>query len=284
MAARSYLYVPGDQPSKVAGAAGRGADALVLDLEDAVAPGRKDEARTTVGEYVRAAEPGAGPELWVRVGSDALEDDAAAVVGPSLAGLFVPKSDPEQVARAEGVLSHLESERGLPVGSVRLVALVEHAGGLRDAAAVAAHPRVDRLGLGEADLAADLGLVPGPDREELWPYRAQVVLASTLARCGRPIGPVETDLRDAGLLERSTRRLLRQGFRARTALTPGQVAVINAVLTPSPDEVERATAVLEALDAATRTGSGVAVDATGRIVDEAVARSAREVLSRARPG
>lgn len=282
MAARSYLYVPGDQPSKLAGAAGRGADALVLDLEDAVSPPRKDEARSLVGEHLRAAGPGAGPELWVRVSTEAMELDIDAVVTAALTGVFVPKADPEQVARAAAALSRVEAERGLPAGSLRLIALVEHAEGLRDAAAVAAHPRVDRLGLGEADLAADLGLVPGPEREELWHYRAQVVLASALARCGRPIGPVETDLRDAELLERGTRRLLRQGFRARTTLTPAQVAVVNRVLTPSADEVARATAVVAALEAATRAGSGVAVDTDGRIVDEAVARSAREVLSRAR--
>jgi len=282
MNARSYLYVPGDQPAKLAGAAGRGADALVLDLEDAVAAERKDAARALVGDHLRTVEGGVGPELWVRVGTESLEDDAAAVVLPSLTGLFVPKADPEQVGRADAALSRLELERGLQAGSVRLVALVEHAEGLRDAVSVAGHARVDRLGIGEADLAADLGLVPGPEREELWAYRAQVVLACTLARCGRPVGPVETDLRDSDLLERSTRRLLRQGFRARTALTPGQVAVINAVLTPTADEVARATAVVGALDAATRAGSGVAVDDAGRIVDEAVARSAREVLSRAR--
>ncbi len=283
MAARSYLYVPGDQPAKLAGAAGRGADALVLDLEDAVTPGRKAGARALVGAHLRGLEPGAGPQLWVRVSTEELEDDVEAVLTPSLDGLFVPKADPEQVARADAMLSRLEAERGLPDRSVRVIPLVEHAEGLRDAAAVAAHPRVDRLGLGEADLAADLGLVPGPEREELWPYRAQVVLASTLARCGRPVGPVETDLRDADLLEHGTRRLLRQGFRARTTLTPAQVAVVNRVLTPSADEVARATAIVAALEAAARSGSGVAVDADGRIVDEAVVRSARDVLSRARP-
>ncbi len=282
-AARSYLYVPGDQPSKLDSAAGRGADALVLDLEDAVAPGRAEQARALVAEHLRAAAPGSGPQRWVRVSTEGLEDDAVAVVGPALVGLFVPKVDSEQVTRADAVLGRLEAERGLPVGSVRLIGLVEHAEGLRDAAEVASHPRVDRLGLGEADLAADLGLVPGPEREELWPYRTQLVLASALARCGRPVGPVETDLRDTELLERSTARLLRQGFRARTALTPAQVAVVNRVLTPSADEVARATAVVEALEAAARSGSGVAVDAAGRIVDEAVARSAREVLDRARP-
>ena len=280
MAARSYLYVPGDQAERLAGAARRGADALVLDLEDAVPATRKDEARRLVGDYLREDAEGR-PALWVRVTGDRLDDDAAAVVGPGLSGLFLPKADAVQADRADEVLLRLERDRGLAERSVRLVPLIESAQGLHDAAEVAAHPRVDRLGIGEADLAADLGVLPGPEREEMWVFRAQVVAASARAGAGRPVGPVETALRDDELLERSTARLLRQGFRARTCLTPRQVEVVNRVLTPSADEVARARALVDALDAATASGTGVAVDSDGRIVDEAVVRSAREVLERA---
>lgn len=280
MAARTYLYVPGDQPERLAGAARRGADALVLDLEDAVAAARKDEARRLVAAYLRE-DAGARPPVWVRVTTQGLEEDVAAVVGSALAGVFLPKADAAQVDRADAVLLRLERERGLAERSVRLLPLVESAGGLHDAARVAAHPRVDRLGLGEADLAADLGVLPGPEREELWVFRAQVVAASARAGAGRPVGPVETALRDEDLLERSTTRLLRQGFRARTCLTPRQIEVVNRVLTPSDDEVARARALVAALDTAIASGTGVAVDADGRVVDEAVVRSAREVLERA---
>lgn len=280
MAVRSYLYVPGDQAERLAGAARRGADALVLDLEDAVPATGKEQARRLVGAYLRE-DAGDRPPVWVRVTTEGLEDDAAAVVGGRLTGLFLPKADATQVDRADEVLRRLERDHGLDEGSVRLLPLVESAQGLHDAFAVAAHPRVDRLGIGEADLAADLGVLPAPEREEMWPYRAQVVAASARAGTGRPVGPVETALRDEDLLERSTARLLRQGFRARTCLTPGQVAVVNRVLTPSADEVARARALVDALGAATASGTGVAVDADGRIVDEAVVRSARDVLERA---
>ncbi len=280
MPARSYLYVPGDQPERLAGAARRGADALVLDLEDAVAAARKDEARRLVGAYLDEDGP-ARASVWVRVTTASLEDDAAAVVGPRLTGLFLPKADAAQVSRADAVLGRLEQERGLVAGAVRLLPLVESARGLHDAAVVASHPRVDRLGVGEADLAADLGVLPGPEREEMWPYRAQLVAACTRAGCGRPVGPVETALRDEDLLERSTSRLLRQGFRARTCLTPRQVEVVNRLFTPSAEEVARARALVAALEDATAAGTGVAVDAEGRIVDEAVVRSARDVLERA---
>jgi citrate lyase subunit beta/citryl-CoA lyase len=102
------------------------------------------------------------------------------------------------------------------------------------------------------------------------------VVASAAAGLLPPVGPVHTEVRDLSALERTTELLLRQGFRARTAITPTQVATINAVFTPSPEEVERARATVALLSGST----GVAVDADGRMVDEAVVRSAREVLAR----
>ena len=281
MAPRSYLYVPGDTARLLDGAAGRGADALVLDLEDAVAADRKQAARRLVADHLAQVEEGPGPERWVRLNAEALELDAAAVVGPNLAGVFLPEADLALVRRADDVLAALERARGLDPGAVRAIALVESAAGLRDAAALAAHPRVARLGLGEADLAADLGVVPGAEREEMWPYRAQVVLAGALGGCDRPVGPVETAVRDLQLLERGTHRLLRQGFRARTCLAPAQLDVVHRVFTPSGEEVARARAVLDALATASDAGSAVALDPEGHLVDEAVARSAREVLERA---
>lgn len=282
MPARTYLYVPGDSPRLLDGAAGRGADALVLDLEDAVAAGRKQATRRLVADHLAGVEPGAGPQRWVRVNAETLEADAAAVVGPTLTGVFLPKADLALVRHTDDVLATLEQACGLDQGGVRVIALVESAAGLRDAVALAAHPRVARLGLGEADLAADLGVVPGPEREEMWPYRAQVVLAGVLGGCDHPVGPVETAVHDLDLLQRGTHRLLRQGFRARTCLAPAQLDVVHRVFTPSEPEVAHARAVVEALAAASSTGSAVALDPEGRLVDEAVARSAREVLRRTR--
>ncbi|MBC8991398.1 CoA ester lyase [Micromonospora chalcea] len=277
--ARSYLYVPGDRADLLDKAAGRGADALVLDLEDAVTPARKAHARETVAGYLGAAAP-AGPELWVRINSDQVAADVE-VLSPAAAGVWVPKAEPELLAEVDAALTRVQRRLGPDAPAFRVVALIETARGVLTAPLVAAAPRVLRLGLGEADLAGELGLQPGPERAEFAPIRSQAVVASAAAGITPPVGPVETTLRDPERLELTTRALLRQGFRARSAIHPGQIATINEVFTPTEAEVASARAVLEALERAERGGSGVATDADGRLLDRAVVRAAAEVVRRA---
>ncbi|MGC4898726.1 HpcH/HpaI aldolase/citrate lyase family protein [Micromonospora echinospora] len=277
--ARSYLYVPGDRADLLDKAAGRGADALVLDLEDAVTPARKAQARETVAGFLGAAAPSA-PELWVRINSDQVEADVE-VLSNAVAGVWVPKAEPELLAEVDAALTRVQRRLGPHAPAFRVVALIETARGVLTAPQVAVAPRVLRLGLGEADLAGELGLQPGPDRAEFAPIRSQVVVASAAAGIAPPVGPVETTLRDPERLERTTRALLRQGFRARSAIHPGQIATINEVFTPTEAEVASARAVLEALERAERGGSGVATDADGRLLDRAVVRAAAEVVRRA---
>ncbi|MBP1784069.1 MULTISPECIES: HpcH/HpaI aldolase/citrate lyase family protein [Micromonospora] len=277
--ARSYLYVPGDRADLLDKAAGRGADALVLDLEDAVTPARKAHARETVAGYLGAAAP-AGPELWVRINSDQVAADVE-VLSPAAAGVWVPKAEPELLAEVDAALTRVQRRIGPDAPAFRVVALIETARGVLTAPRVAEAPRVLRLGLGEADLAGELGLQPGPERAEFAPIRSQVVVASAAAGITPPVGPVETTLRDPERLELTTRALLRQGFRARSAIHPGQIATINEVFTPTEAEVASARAVLAALERAERGGSGVATDADGRLLDRAVVRAAAEVVRRA---
>ncbi|MBO4205664.1 HpcH/HpaI aldolase/citrate lyase family protein [Micromonospora echinofusca] len=277
--ARSYLYVPGDRADLLDKALGRGADALVLDLEDAVVAARKEQARETVGAFLAAA-PSTGPELWVRINSDQVEADIG-VLSPAAAGVWVPKAEPELLGAVDAALTRAERRLGPGAPSFQVVALIETARGVLAAAQVAAAPRVLRLGIGEADLAGELGLQPGADRAEFGPIRSQVVVASAAAGILPPVGPVETTLRDADRLEQTTRALLRQGFRARTAIHPGQLAVVNGVFTPTDDELAAARAVLQAFAQAERVGSGVATDAHGRLLDRAVVRTAAEVVRRA---
>ncbi|MEU3168416.1 aldolase/citrate lyase family protein [Streptosporangium sp. NPDC006930] len=273
MTPRSYLYVPADQEDRLAKAAGRGADALILDLEDAVAPGAKAAARKNAA----AAIPELPGEVWVRVNADTPEADIAAVAVPGLKGIVVPKAEPALLELADALLTEAETVRDLAPGTFALLALIESASGVVQAERVAASPRVVRLGVGEADLAGELGLRPGPEREELWPIRSRIVVASAAAGILPPVGPVETAVRDTEALLAGTRTLLRQGFRARTALSPRQLPLINEVFTPSPEELEEARDLVRRL---AETG-GVALDARGRFIDAAVARSAHEVIGRA---
>ena len=282
--ARSYLFAPGDQVRKLQHALESGADAIIADLEDAVAPSAKANARHMVASWLSRLD-GDQPQLWVRVNGSPrlLVEDVHAVVGPAVTGICLPKTQgPEQLRGLGELLGVAERQAGLAEGALKVVPLVESAAGLLSARAIAEQPRVWQLGLGELDLCAEVGLQPSADERELLSIRLQVVLASAAAGLASPIGPVSTDFRDLDGLRRSTDALRRLGFGSRWAIHPAQVPVINEVFTPSPDQVEAARRLVERYDDALDQGVGVCVDEDGRMVDEAVVRMARRVLARAR--
>jgi citrate lyase subunit beta/citryl-CoA lyase len=273
--ARSYLYVPGDRPDRLAGALTRGADALIADLEDAVAPALKEQAREHVRAWLDAGPPD-GPQRWVRVNAGTLAADLGAVVTPALTGVVVPKSEPDQLGEVDALLRKLEAEQGLAAGSVAVLPLLESAIGLERVAEIAAAPRVLRLGVGEVDLAADLGVGLDDEHTILNPLRLRVVVASAAAGISRPVAPTSTAFRDLVAFRRSAEALRQLGFRGRTAIHPGQIAVIHEVFTPGADEVAAARELLARFDGAQRGGF---VGTDGTFVDAAVVRNAREVVA-----
>ena len=266
MSPRSYLYVPASRPEMLAKAGDRGADALIVDLEDAVAPSRKVEARLTLRSFL----PGPAEETWVRVNNhpDLLTDDVAACGGA--AGIVLAKAEPGSLAQAASMTSR------------PLIPLIETAAGLLAAAEMAAVPGVERLAIGEADLSAELGVTPGDDGVELLYARSRLVVASAAAGIDAPVGPVFTDFRDAAGLRRSTEALARLGFGSRPAIHPAQVQVINETLTPTPEQLADARELIGAFEEALAAGAGAAA-ADGVMFDEAVVRQARRILDRARP-
>ena len=267
---RSFLYVPGDRRDLVDKATGSGADALIVDLEDGVAPAAKDQARDTVRAWL--AEAPAGPERWVRIDGQVLEADLAAVASDALDGIVLA------TCRATG-LARLEQWFSADAGPDRpVVGLVEDAAGLREIAAMARHPHLLTIGLGEVDLLAELRV----DRRATTAVdaiRLQVVVEAAAAGLAAPVAPTSTDFRDLAAFRDSTRAMVDAGFRSRTAIHPAQVPVVNEVLTPTDDELAAARDVLARFAAA---GEGVTVDERGRLVDLAVVRSARETVARAR--
>ncbi|WDZ83269.1 HpcH/HpaI aldolase/citrate lyase family protein [Micromonospora cathayae] len=280
MVPRSWLYVPGHSTRMLGKAAGVGADAIIADLEDAVPAAQRPTARAVVADWLDAGAAGAA-DAWVRVSPDALEQDVAAAVRPGLTGVVVAKVDgPALLTHLDALITALEAERGLPAGRIAVSPRVESARGLRRIDAIAAAPRVLLLGLGEADLSADLGLRPGPDGLELLPARFEAVAASAAAGLAAPVGPATVDYRDTERLRAGTAALRRLGFSGRTAIHPAQVPVINEVFTPTAEEVAEAERIIAAY--ADGGGGAAAVSGTGTMVDEAVARSARAVLARAR--
>ncbi len=272
--------MPGDRPDRLDGATGRGADALILDLEDAVPVARKELARQTVARWLGEQRSGTA-ELWVRINPGSAAADVAACVTARVTGLVAPKAEAGLLAEVDELLAAREAVLDLPRRQFAVLALIETAAGLLSAPAVAAAGRVVRIGLGEVDLAAELGLAPSESRAELTPLRLQLVVASAAAGIAAPVGPTSTDFRDLDGLRASTGALLRLGFRGRTAIHPAQVPVINDVFSPGPEEVEAARRLVAAFEDAERRGTGVVTDDSGRMVDVAVVRSARDVLARA---
>lgn len=274
MAARSLLYVPGDDADKLAKALDRGADALIVDLEDAVAPSRKESARERVLAWLAELHDPPAP-IWVRIndGDRRIDDLEALRHAPNLYGLCLAKTRSADEAA--------DIARRLAGTGLRLMALLETASALLEAPAIAAVERVERLQLGEVDLCADLGLQPGPDGIELLWARSRVVAASAAAGIDPPAGAVSTDFRDLSGLAASTRSLRRLGFFGRACIHPAQIPTVHEAFRPTPDEVERARRLVSLLDSDTGVGVGVGVDENGRMVDEAVIRSARRVLATA---
>lgn len=294
-AARSWLYVPADQRRFLDSAPARGADALIVDLEDSVAPRAKDTARATVTDWLPGELPGRsssgnravpadpssglapGAEIWLRLNAGALEPDVA-VLTAAVTGVVLPKASPALLAQLDEILLSREEQLSL-TRQFAVLGLIETAQGLLDARQLAAMPRVEHLSLGEADLCAELRLAPSPAGDELWPLRMQIVVASAAAGIGAPVGPVATDFRDTGALRVSSAALLRAGYRARSAIHPAQIPVINEVFSPSAQDVEQARRLVERFE---ESGGSAMTDGQGQLIDLAVVRSAREILSRAR--
>ncbi|MBY8857320.1 CoA ester lyase [Nocardia sp. CA2R105] len=283
---RSFLFVPGDSEKKIGKVAGSSADAVILDLEDAVSAGRKPMARQLVAEFIADGPCAAGgPELWVRMnplGTEYALADLAAVVAARPAGIMIPKIDgPADVLRVHHYLEALESAHGLEPGSVRVLPVATETARapfrLGDFAA-AGIPRLYGLTWGAEDLSAALGASTNLDASGEWAATYRLVRSLTLmAGRAAKVEVVETlyvDIGDDRGLAQSSRRARAEGFSGRIAIHPGQVDTINAAFTPAPDEVEFARRVVEAFSADVGT---VALD--GKMLDLPHLKQAERVLA-----
>jgi citrate lyase subunit beta/citryl-CoA lyase len=271
---RSYLYVPANAGDKLAKAAGRGADALMLDLEDAVPLAEKQAARDQAVQFIGDRQPG-DLELWVRVNPGELgHDDIRALAGlPALTGLALAKADSAAVVADTGdLLDSLGDDR------LVLMPMVESAAALLDVTGIARAPRVRQIQIGEVDLTSELGLTPADDEVELLAIRTSVVVASRAGGIDPPVGPVSRITRDPAALGASTRRLARLGFMGRMCIHVAQIEVVHAVFTPSAEDVAQAHEVARLLRDAEDRGTGVVLDGAGRLVDAAVLGAARRTL------
>jgi len=281
---RSMLFVPGDRPERFPKAAASGADAVILDLEDAVRPERRAAARTEVARWL--AETGRPVPLWVRINPVSTEDalaDLATVIEGRPDGIVLPKAgEGADVHRADHWLEILEARHGLARGSIGLLPLItESAGALLKAASFPALPaRVIGLTWGAEDLAADVGALANraADGEyELTFAMARSFCLLAAAAAGVPaIDTVDTEFRDAAAVERRARASRRLGFVGKLAIHPAQLAPIHAAFTPTAEELERARRVLDAFRGA---GDAGVVAFEGAMLDKPHLRQAERILA-----
>jgi citrate lyase subunit beta/citryl-CoA lyase len=276
---RSLLFVPGNKARMLEKAYTLPADAVILDMEDAVPPAEKTMARTMVRE---ALEKGAyTPQAIVRVNAPVTGLTEADLRGTLVAGVeavCLPKAETAGgVERLASQLEALEKEQRLPVGAVGVLLMIETALGVLNAYQIArASPRVRALCFGGEDLSRDLGAIRTKDGLELSHARAQLVLAARAAGV-LAIDTVYTDLTDPDGLLAEARQARQLGYSGKLIIHPGQIEPVHRAFSPSEEEVTYARRVLEAFEAAEAKGQGV-IALDGQMIDAPVVARAREVL------
>ncbi|WP_227460764.1 HpcH/HpaI aldolase/citrate lyase family protein [Cupriavidus pauculus] len=269
-APRSYLFVPGSRPERIGKAIAAGADAVIVDLEDAVAPDDKAAARHNLHApwpALRAQADAAGVTLLVRVnGADTayFGDDLAFCRDLAVAAIVLPKTDCAALEALRAVLP-----------DITCYALLETAAGFRDLREVARAPGVIRLMFGSIDLMFDLDVAD--DDAPLHHFRSELVLHSRAAGLPAPVDGVCTAIGDAQALAADTARARRFGFGAKLLIHPNQVAGVHAALAPSAEDVAWARRVVA--QAAAANGAAIAVD--GKMVDRPVLERAQRIAAAA---
>lgn len=276
---RSWLIAPANVQRRATKALRCGADAAVLDLEDAVANSEKAAARLDAVARLQEERETFG---YVRVNGHGrgCTEDLKAIVGPWLDGIFLPKAEDAATLHAvDAELSELEQQRGIRPGAIDLVPIIESCAGLaRVLEIAAATPRVSRLAFGAGDFARDLGIEWTRDEEELEQPRFQIAVASRTAGLAAPIDTVFIGLTDVDGLAASVRRGVRWGFGSKSCIHPDQLGPIHRGLAPDPKAVAEARKIVEAFEQAERAGQA-AIRLDGKLVDYAIAKQAGDLLA-----
>jgi len=277
---RSFLFAPGNHPRRVEKALTIAADAVILDLEDAVAITEKPATRPVVVAAFRQPRHG---KLYVRVNAVSTEwcyADLVAVIQAGLDGIILPKVEsPDQLRTADWLMGNLERERGLPVGGIDLVPIIETALGMREVDRIAASgTRTKRLAFGAGDYTLDLGMVWSRDESELAPARWAVVNASRAAGIEPPFDTVWADLRDAEGFAASAARAAALGFQGKMCIHPDQIAVTNVAFSPSEAALAQARRVIAAFEEAEAKGLA-SIQLEGQFIDYPIVQRARRIAS-----
>ncbi len=284
---RSWMFVPGHRQRMIDKALGLNADAIMLDIEDGVAPNEKDTARKNIADSLGRDKAAGTAARYVRInaiGHPRMDADLEAVVRPGLEGLVCPKVDtPDEVRKLDAILNDKEPKNGIAKGSVRLLIAVESPRGLLNAPAIAAaSSRIVGIIFGAEDFGREIGLptVREGEARDLIYARSAIVIAAASAHV-QAIDGVWVDLNDgAGLLTfaKQSRQL---GYSGMSCIHPSQVDAINKTFSPTAEEIDYCQKVLQAFEEANARGDG-SIAFGGQLIDRPIIERARRTIDLAK--
>lgn len=276
---RSFLFTPANHARRVEKVFTIGADAAILDLEDAVAIDEKPGAR---GKAVEALQRPRACKAYVRVNALDTEfcfDDLLTIVGPGLDGIILPKVESAHgMLTADWMVAQLERRAGLEVGAIDIIPIIETGVGLMAAEEIArAGSRIRRLSFGAGDFTFDMNIAWTSDESELGYARSRLVAVSRAAGLEAPLDTVWFDLQDEDGLRASAEKVVKMGFQGKLCIHPSQIPVVNRAFTPSDEAVDFARKVVAAFEAAEAHGSA-ALQVDGKFIDYPIVYRAQRVL------
>jgi citrate lyase subunit beta / citryl-CoA lyase len=284
---RTWMFVPGHRQKMIDKALGLNADAIMLDIEDGVAPNEKDAARKNIAESLGREKSSGAPARFVRInaiGHARMDADLEAVVRPGLEGLVCPKVDaPDEVLKVDAILNERETKMKVAPGGVKLLIAIESPKGLLNAAAIAASsPRVVGLMFGAEDFGRELGLPTSREEEarDLIYARSAIVVAAAAAHV-QAIDGVWVDLKDTDGLTGFARQSRRLGFSGMSLIHPSQIDPINTTFSPTAEEIDYAQRVVQAFEEANARGDG-SIAFGGQLIDRPIVERARRTLELAK--
>ena len=279
---RTMLFSPGNNPKRMKKALDLPADAIIFDLEDAVAVTEKESARNIISEVLSQHQK-LRKEIIVRI--NALDTpyaagDLEAIVPNKPDGIMLPKSETAEAIKGVAErISQLEKQSGMEAGTIALFPLVETAVGVLNAREIAAaSDRIVCLSFGAIDFTTDIGVKLTAGGEELFYARSHLVLASRAARIGAPVDTVYPNIKDDQGLRQETELAAQLGMFGKLVIHPNQIPVVNQVFTPDEKEVAWAKKVNDAYEEAEKQGIG-AIQVDGKFIDVPVANRAKKVLA-----
>lgn len=280
---RTALFAPGSRPDRAEKALGLEADAVIIDLEDAVPIAEKESSRDLVRDIL---DRHPGKRMYVRINALTTPyagEDLEAVVSKSLKGIMLPKVESaEDIFEIDRLLSDLEAKAGLKVGILEVMPICETAKGLEEAYHIASarpeHHRILTIPFGAADYTRDLGINLTREGKELDYPRSRLPVVS---RAGRIMPPLDTpwmvDLKDIDGLVADAQKAKAYGFMGKIVIHPNQIQPCHDVFTPSKEEINYARMVIEAFEEAERTGKA-AIQLEGQFIDYAVVEKSRRIV------